>query len=645
MKIRVPRPVTVDFETFRIEQRPAYPPVPVGVSVKYPGKAAKYYAWGHPAKNNCTFEEGRRALADAYEYGNKGDGLLFQNGKFDVDVAEVHLGLPVPPWDKIHDTLFLLFLDDPHQKELGLKPAAERLLGMPPDEQDKVRDWLLEHQPLKDQGIRITDAKGPGAKHPAGAYIAYAPGSLVGKYANGDTIRTEKLFKHLYEKTCKRGMLEAYDRERRLMPILLESERNGVPVALGRLKKDCALYTAVQEKLSAWIKKRVGHDFNVDSDAQLLSALVAAKKVDVNKLLLTPTGKYSAKDESLSAALTDKQLKSVLAYRTQLGTCLSTFMLPWLDTARKSGGLIFTTWNQTRQERGGGTRTGRLSSTPNFQNIPKEFGALFKHEESDAKKARALPAAPFDLPAPPVVRGYIVPPKGHVFIDRDYSQQEPRILAHFDGGALLEAYQNDPWVDFHDFAKLELERVGKYYERKAVKTVNLSLMYGKGEAKLAEDLDITVEESRALKKAVSGLYPGLEDMYRDMKVRARNNEPIRTWGGREYYCEPPVIAKGRLMTFEYKLVNILIQGSAADCTKEALIRHDATKHAETRLLIQVHDEILASCPRALVKQEMETLRLAMESVEFDAQMLSEGEVSAKSWGDFKPYDSKGKRVK
>lgn len=648
MKIKTPKPITVDFETFKIEPRPSYPPKPVGVSIKYPGKAAKYYSWGHPTKNNCTFEEGRAALAKAYADGLKGDGLLFQNGKFDTDVAEVHCGLPLPSWEKIHDTLFMIFLDDPHQKELGLKPAAQRLLNMPPEEQDAVRDWLLKNQPLKEShGITITDAKGPGAKHPFGAYIAYAPGDLVGKYANGDVIRTEKIFNQLYKSLAERGMLEAYDRERRLMPILLESERGGVPVNRKQLDADIVRYEGIRAKLREWITKRLkaAPGINLDSDEQLLDALIKANKVDVKKLEQTPTGKYSAKAASLQAAVNDPTLLATMKYKSQLDTCLNTFMLPWAKTAKESGGKIFTTWNQTRQERGGGTRTGRLSSTPNFQNIPKEFAPLFKHEEPDAKKARALPKAPFDLPPLPKMRQYIVPPKGHVFIDRDYSQQEPRILAHFDGGTLLEAYILNPWVDFHDFAKAELEKVGKFYERKAVKIVNLSLIYGKGAAKLAEDLDVTLEESKALKKAVSALYPGLEDMYKDMKVRAKTNTPIRTWGGREYYCEPPIIAKGRVMTFEYKLVNVLIQGSAADCTKEAVIRFAAAKSPETLFLIQVHDELLASCPRRLVKQEMEVLRSTMESVEFDVQMLSEGKTSAKSWGDLENYDKKGKRVK
>lgn len=107
--MKQPKPVTIDFETMGIEGRPFYPPVPVGVSIKYPGKKAHYYAWGHPTDNNCCYSDTAEALAKAYQHK---DGILFQNAKFDLDVAEVHFNLPIPAWDQVHDTMFLLFLDD-----------------------------------------------------------------------------------------------------------------------------------------------------------------------------------------------------------------------------------------------------------------------------------------------------------------------------------------------------------------------------------------------------------------------------------------------------------------------------------------------------------------------------------------------------
>lgn len=646
---KMPRPATVDFETFGIQGRPKYPPIPVGVSIKLPGKKSKYYAWGHLEENNCTWAEAKQALVEAYK---TPDGVLFQNGKFDVDVAEVEFGaeLAVPAWHRLHDTLILLYLDDPHQTELGLKPAAERLLGEPPEEKDAVVDWLVANQPVP--GVKISKSR--QSDHYAMKYLPYAPGSLVGTYAAGDTDRTESIFNLLWPKTRDRDMLGAYDRERELMPILLEMERTGVPVDLARLRQDVVTYTAWQIKIDEWVIKTIKGpaDINLDSGEQLVEAMIASGKADPDLMLRTPTGKYQTNKEALLLGVTDRALLAVLKYRTQLKTCLSTFMRPWLTIAEVSHGLIYTTWNQTKNTEGGGTRTGRLSSTPNFQNLPKEFTAIFAHEEHDPKKAKELPKLPAalkGLPSLPQCRTYIVPFKDHIFIDRDYSQQEPRILAHFDGGALMEQYQANPWVDFHDYAKEELANMGKYYERKPVKNTNLGLIYGMGVGKLAAKNNMSVEESAELKKAILQLYPGLKDMYRDMKFRARANEPIRTWGGREYYCEPPKLVDGRIREFDYKMVNILIQGSAADCTKEAIIRwhrkrDQLGKKGAWFLLLNVHDQLTCSVPRAEGRPGMVVLQEAMQSVEFDVPMLSEGSVSDTNWGELKDTDKKGKEL-
>ena len=636
--MKQPKPVTIDFETFGIEGRPKYPPIPVGVSIKYPGKKSRYYAFGHLSQNNCCYSEAAAELAKAYAHK---EGLLFQNGKFDVDVAEVHFGLQVPSWDRIHDTLFLLFLDDPHQIELGLKPSAARLLGWDPEEQDAVGEWLVANQPVP--GVKISKSK--SSDHYFGRYIAYAPGDLVGKYANGDVDRTEAIFNLLWKKTVERGMQVAYDRERQLMPILLEMERQGLQMDHKRLTDDVAKYNEWRVKIDAWIIKtlKASPDINLDSGAQLVDAMVEAGKADPDLLPRTPTGKFQTNKEALLQGVTDKVLLAVLKYRTQLNTCLNTFMQPWLATADASGGLIYTTWNQTKTPSGDsnvGTRTGRLSSTPNFQNIPKEFKAVFLHEDPKDKK---LPKCPFkDLPPLPKVRSYITPFAGHVMIDRDYSQQEPRILAHFDGGALMDKYLENPWIDFHDYAKAELEKMGKFYDRKPVKNTNLGLIYGMGVGKLAAKNDMTVEESGELKKAILQLYPGLKEMYKDMKVRAKSKTPIRTWGGREYYCEEPKLIDGRIREFDYKLVNVLIQGSAADCTKEAIIRYHAAKHPEAKIILNVHDQVTVSVPKKILKTEMEVLRQCMESVEFDVPILSEGAISSTNWDELQDYDKKGK---
>lgn len=636
----------VDFETLPIEGRPSYPPAPVGVSIIMPGKKARYYGWGHLEGNNCTWGEAHRALKEAYSTKR----VLFQNGKFDLDVAEVHMGIPIPPWEQIDDTMLLLFLDDPHQQELGLKPSAERLLGQAPDERDAVVDWLLEHQPLRNQGIKLSKSK--QSDHYAGAYVAFAPGDICGPYANGDTERTRDIFNLLYPKTAERDMLGAYDRERELLPILLEMERRGIQLDGDRLRADIQRYDGVAAQVDQWIIKRIKApaDINLDSGDELMAAMLASGVADESLAVLTPGGKISTSKENLPAAVSDKQLLGVLRYRSGLKTCLGTFMRPWLQEVTWSGGTISASWNQVKAPAGDsaiGARTGRLSAS-RLMNMPKEFNPIFKHEEKDPKAAKKLPACPIkDLPSLPWVRSYIVPFKGHVLIDRDYSQQEPRILAHFDSGQLMEKYIENPWIDFHDYAKAELEVFGLFYERKPVKNTNLGLIYGMGAPKLAIKNDMSVEESKVLKDAILKLYPGLKEMYKLMKQRMIANLPIRTWGGREYYCEPPRIINGRIVHFDYKMVNVLIQGSAADCTKEAVIRWNraikkAGKVGAWFLILTVHDQLTASVPIEDEAEAMRVLQGSMESVEFDVPMLSEGATSTTNWAELVDYDKKGK---
>ena len=109
------RIVTIDFESEGIEQRPDYPPKPVGVSVKIGGKRSEYLAWGHPTENNCDREHAVKVLRSLWSDAAAGKHkLLFHNSKFDVDEAETHMGCPRLHWSCYHDTLFQLFLDDPH---------------------------------------------------------------------------------------------------------------------------------------------------------------------------------------------------------------------------------------------------------------------------------------------------------------------------------------------------------------------------------------------------------------------------------------------------------------------------------------------------------------------------------------------------
>lgn len=616
------RPTVIDFETKAIESRPAYPPIPVGFSIQTPAmRAPKYYAWGHPLNNNTDLATAKRVLRDAWR---STDSLLFHNGKFDIDVAQTHMGMPSLPWHRIEDTLYLLFLYNPRAMSLSLKPASEKLLGLPPDERDAVRDWLVDQRIIKKR-------QGPGA------FISEAPGNLVGTYANGDVKRTLELWKLLRPDIEARGMLPAYERERRLLPILLENERHGVRVDARLLDADVELYRTAVETADAWLRKRLkAPDLNIDADRDFADALDAAGIVDewnyTAPTRKNPDGVRSVSKKNLTTDMfNDARIAKVYGYRNRLSTCLGTFMLPWQTMARADG-RIYTNWNQVRQGHGNdgfvGARTGRLSSSPNFQNIPKDF--------YDKDDGYAHPSFLRSLPELPLIRRYVLPDKGEALLHRDYNQQELRILAHFEDGALQAAYKKDPRLDVHTFVQTMIQQlVNRPVERRAVKILNFGMIYGMGAGKLADGMRVDVSEAVTLKKAQKKALPGLKDIDDEIRAKVKAGEPIRTWGGREYYCEDPVIIDGRTMSFEYKLLNDLIQGSAADCTKQALINYDASKR-DGRFLLSVHDESNISAPRAAVRSEMGILKRSMERVKFDVPMLSDGKTGPR-WSELKSF--------
>lgn len=168
---------TIDFETEAIDFGSGKSPTPVGVAVKHLDRPSQYHAWGHPTENNSTFEKGRKILTDIW---NSDEPLLFHNAKFDVSVAMDHFSLPYPV-GRVHDTMFLAYLNNARERTLALKPLSEKYLGIPPDEQDEVKDWILAHVPK-------------ATKKTYGAFICEAPGELVGRYAVGDVDRTYALY-------------------------------------------------------------------------------------------------------------------------------------------------------------------------------------------------------------------------------------------------------------------------------------------------------------------------------------------------------------------------------------------------------------------------------------------------------------------
>ena len=629
------RPTVIDFETQAISARPAYPPAPVGVAIDEPGQRPVYLAVGHPTDNNATWEELRSRLQTIWRGGAQ---ILMHNAKFDLDVAETHLGLPMLSWHRIEDTLLLAFLAEPHAATLALKPLAERLANIQPVARDALQTWVLANVPDARRSPRTW-----------GAYIALAPGSLVGRYAIADVTMTRRLYAVLRLRALdSTRMREAYDRERRLLPCLLRMERGGIPLATQRLTRDLESWAQSLEAINAWIRHRLrAPNLDIDKPQDLADALENAGLV--TEWAMTPVsrnhpaGQRSVAGPALAESLHDAAMLGVLRYRALLNNGARTFASPWLATARtvEKRDHIYTSWNQTRRTSADGSslgaRTGRLSSTPNLQNVPCAPPIISWTPNTKVEGYLALPSALHNkVTALPNLRNYIIAPPGYRMNDRDYSQQELRLLGHFEGATLREAYANDPRLDVHKLAQTLInKRLSMDLPRRIVKNLAFGLIYGMGAARLAVELGCPVAEAQVLQSAYLEILPGVLQLTRELKNRAIHDEPITTWGGRRYHVEPSRIINGRLRTFAYKLLNVLIQGSAADVIKEAIVRYCETCHEDARMILTVHDELVTLAPTALARQDMDTLRTAMESIECTVPLLTTGSASGTSWARLK----------
>jgi DNA polymerase-1 len=608
--------LTIDFETEAIDGNPIFrPPAPVGVSIKPEGQPSTYWAWGHPTENNCTFEQARTALLSALRADK--EGYLAHNAAFEAAILRTYFGYAQKDPLKIHDTQYLLFLTDPYAPTFALKPSAERILGLPPDEQDAVKNWVM----------RNVD----GAKSSSwGAHISLAPGNLVGAYAIGDTDRTKQLFDVLHPRVLQAGMLEPYRREQHLQPILSASSARGVRLDTARLSDDIEIYTAAKALAERYIHGALG-DFNIDSDAELAEAL--ERTGQVTEWVLTPTGKRSTARKNLVGRVKDPSLLAYMAYRGVLATCLGTFAGPWLAQALNEGGRVHPQWNQVRGDKGAdgdmsGTRTGRMSCrNPNLQNPPNDFDGMVIPTDVQAMFAGT------NISSIPLMRRYLLPDEGHQWLKRDFSAQEMRVMAHFAEGKLFEAFKADPTTDPHVAVQAMIkDLLGIDMPRKYVKITGFGIMYGRGVTNLSMALGVDAVEGKRVRDAYYEALPEIRQLSSETSNRGKRGQCIHTWGGRVYYREPDPARD-----LSYKLLNYLIQGSAADQTKQAMIDWDAGRDNTSVLLAAVHDEINISAPIDQTQKAMRWLREAMDADRFDVPFRSEG-YAGPNWADIEKYE-------
>lgn len=574
--------ITLDFETEAIVFGSAMPPKPVGCAIRYSDGKCFYFAWGHPEGNNCDIKQ------FAVELGNiwASDQVIIGHNimGFDKEVAEHWFKLPYRDPLLFHDTLFQAYLIDANTPSLKLKDLAANWLGMPADGQEALQNWILSNVP---------ECR---TRNQTGQYICLAPGNLVGEYAIDDVKMAFALHEYCIAKLVE--MQEPYDRERNLAPILAGIQRRGIRINDVQLAADYEVAIEKLHTLDDMVRKELSAPhLNPGSSKELIRAL---QQGGYEGFLLTPTGAPSANKESLAGVLrAAPELSKLLHSRATYATLTGTFMHPWLDLCRLNDGTINPSYNQVRNPEGYGTRTGRLSSSnPNGQNIPTIHGMDYFGE-------------PF-----PEMRAYCLPDPDMVWYSVDFKAQEPRLAAHFEDGLLMEAFCEDVNLDPYVFV---MQLVGGDVTRKDAKVVFLGLLYSMGAAALADKLGCDTARATALRNAIRAAIPDINSLDRDCKRRFEMGLPIKTLGGRFVHCEPP--SNGRV--WAYKALNLLIQGSAADQTKEAIIYADDQLRARkipSRLLGTVHDEINLCAPANLAFQIEDVMQEAANALPCDVFM-------------------------
>lgn len=385
------------------------------------------------------------------------------------------------------------------------------------------------------------------------------------------------------------------DLETPLIPVLADMERTGVridTVELGRLRQD---FKKELDEVEKRIFAEAGESFNLNSPKQL-GDILFKKLALIEKPKKTKTGQWSTSEEVLSELAADHAIVAdILEYRS-IGKLLSTYIEALPQEINPRTGRIHTSFNQTL------TATGRLSSSnPNLQNIPVRTrrGQMIR-------------------------RAFVPSDSGHVLMSADYSQIELRIIASLAGeDAMIDAFAHGQDIHRSTAARVfgvPLEEVTKE-QRSHAKSVNFGIIYGVSAHGLSRQTGLPRSESATIIDSYYKTYPKLRDYIESLKEFAREHGYVETIMGRRRYL-PDINSRNANVrgAAERNAVNAPIQGSAADIIKRAMIdvfaELSSGKYA-TKLLLQVHDELVLDVPKAETEAVGAMVRQKMESAWVD----------------------------
>lgn len=387
-----------------------------------------------------------------------------------------------------------------------------------------------------------------------------------------------------------------YNMEMPLLAVLADMEFTGVKIDVPMLNAYAIELNTEVEGIEKEILEMAGKEFNVASPKQLGEILFDHMALDP-KAKKTKSGQFSTSEAVLSK-LKDKHpiIEKILTFRG-LKKLISTYVEALPGYINEKSGRIHTSFKQAE------AATGRLSSiNPNIQNIP------------------------IRTPQGRYVRKAFIPSdENHVFLSADYSQVELRLMAHMSQDqAMIDAFNHE--ADFHlataaKIHKLPIEEVTQEM-RSHAKSANFGIIYGISAFGLAENLGISRKEGKALITGYFESYPGVKEFMDSAVAEARDKEYVTTIKGRRRYLKDINSSNGIVRSVaERNAINAPVQGSAADVIKLAMIGITKRMKAEgmqSKMLIQVHDELNFDC----LKSELENMKIILREEMENAVKIS-----------------------
>ena len=592
--------VAIDLETCDTDLKKMGPGWPrkvgdvIGIAISS-GDFTAYYPIAHEGGGNMDKDIIVEYIREVCE--DESIQKVFHNAQYDIGWLSV-LNIEVKGY--IHDTMIAAALLNENRYSYTLNSIVSEYLG-------EYKDEKVLKAKAEELGI---DPKAEMYKLPA---------EFVGEYAEADALLTFRLHEKLMLEIKNDALETVYDTECRLIRVIFNMTKRGVRVDMQRAFE---LKRKLQVKEKNYLKRI--KDIT-GSDVQVWAARSVAQAFDdVN--LEYPRTALGAPSFTQTFLETHKhELPRMITKARVLNKLQGTFVdgiAKYIHNDRLHAHI-----NQIRGD-SGGTVTGRFSMyAPNLQQMPirNEFGSE--------------------------LRKIFIPEQGEYWLSADYSQQEPRILTHFailNKNAGAEEVQQ-AFVKGLDFHKQTAEMAG--INRRLAKTIGLGVMYGMGYKKMAVDLDISPMEAKEMLKEFRIKVPFMQGMLEDVMNRANKVGTIRTYLGRKCrfdlyepsWYDPGVFHKalplkqaqaeygGQIKRAgTYKALNRLIQGTAADQTKKAMV--DVYENLGIIPLIQVHDELNCSVKS---DKEAENIKDIMEN-SMKLEVPSKVDFKIKdNWGDAK----------